>query len=104
VHPQTTPRDSRVHIFRRTPPPRQTDVHSLANQTFIASGSNENANGLLRQYFPKGTDLNIYTAEHLAAVEDEINNRPRLVLGDKTPAQLFSALLIASPDQPVLRR
>lgn len=51
-------------------------------------GSIENSNGLLRQYFPKSTDLSIYSAEHLLAVEDEINNRRRLVLGDRTPAEL----------------
>lgn len=56
-------------------------------------GSNENANGLLRQYFPKGTSLNTYTPDHLRAVEYEINNRPRRVLGDRTPAELFTALL-----------
>ena len=56
-------------------------------------GSNENSNGLLRQYFPKGTDLNRYTPEHRRAVEDEINNRPRRVLGDRSPAKLFTALL-----------
>ena len=48
-------------------------------------GSNENANGLLRQYFPKGTSLNTYTPDHLQAVEYEINNRPRRILGDRTP-------------------
>lgn len=66
-------------------------------------GSNENANGLLRQYFPKGTPLNAYTAEHLRAVEHEINNRPRHVLGDRSPAELFAALL-TSPDHRLLRR
>lgn len=43
--------------------------------------SNENSNGLLRQYFPKGTSLSTYTPDHLRAVEYEINNRPRQVLG-----------------------
>jgi transposase, IS30 family len=66
-------------------------------------GSNENANGLLRQYFPKGTTLNAYTAEHLRAVEYEINNRPTHVLGDRSPAELFAALL-TSPDHRLLRR
>jgi IS30 family transposase len=66
-------------------------------------GSNENANGLLRQYFPKGTDLSIHTPQHLRAVEDEINNRPRHVLGDRAPAELFTAML-ASAEHPVLRR
>jgi IS30 family transposase len=66
-------------------------------------GSNENANGLLRQYFPKGTDLTVHRPGHLRAVENEINRRPRMVLADRAPADLFAALL-ASPDQPSLRR
>jgi transposase, IS30 family len=66
-------------------------------------GSNENTNGLLRDYFPKGTDLRVHPARHLLAVENELNNRPRRVLGDHSPAVLFEALL-ASPDHSVLRR
>jgi IS30 family transposase len=50
-------------------------------------GTNENTNGLLRQYFPKGTHLGNHTARDLAQVSEQLNNRPRLVLGDKTPAQ-----------------
>jgi transposase, IS30 family len=52
-------------------------------------GSNENTNGLLRQYFPKGTDLQIWTAEQLSHVAAELNDRPRLCLNDKTPNQLM---------------
>jgi IS30 family transposase len=66
-------------------------------------GSNENANGLLRQYFPKGTSLSRYTPEHLRAVQDELNHRPRRVLDDRSPTELFTALL-ASIDSPPLRR
>jgi transposase, IS30 family len=66
-------------------------------------GSNENTNGLLRDYFPKGTDLSIHSPRHLLAVENELNNRPRRVLGDRAPAELFAALL-ASESPPVLRR
>jgi transposase, IS30 family len=66
-------------------------------------GSNENANGLLRQYFPKGTSLNIYTPDHLRAVEHEINHRPRHTLEDRSPAELFTAL-ITSPNHQPLRR
>lgn len=56
-------------------------------------GSNENTNGLLRDYFPKGTDLSIYPPGHLAAVENEINHRPRAVLNGYSPADLFAPLL-----------
>jgi IS30 family transposase len=66
-------------------------------------GSNENTNGLLRDYFPKGTDLSVHSPQHLQAVENELNTRPRRVLNDQTPAQLFAALL-ASENPPVLRR
>ena len=66
-------------------------------------GSNENTNGLLRDYFPKGTDLGAHSPERLLAVEIELNNRPRIVLDDRSPAELFTALL-ASDNPPVLRR
>jgi transposase, IS30 family len=52
-------------------------------------GSNENMNGLLRDYFPKGSDLRQVTAEQLARVADEINNRPRKTLGWARPAELL---------------
>lgn len=66
-------------------------------------GSNENTNGLLRDYFPKGTELGKHTREHLAAVENEINRRPRITLNDSTPIDLFGSLL-ASLNHQVLRR
>jgi IS30 family transposase len=66
-------------------------------------GSNENSNGLLRDYFPKGTDLSSHSIQHLMAVEKELNNRPRLVLNDRAPADLFAALL-TSEKLSVLRR
>jgi transposase, IS30 family len=56
-------------------------------------GSNENTNGLLRDYFPKGTDLNAHSAEHLIAVENELNARPKIVLNDRPPQELFNALI-----------
>ena len=56
-------------------------------------GSNENTNGLLRQYFPKGTSLARYSPGQLAAVADELNGRPRKTLGWKTPAEALAEIL-----------
>jgi IS30 family transposase len=56
-------------------------------------GTNENTNGLLRQYFPKGSDLRVYSPQLLAAVAAELNGRPRKTLGWDTPAQRLGAFL-----------
>ena len=59
-------------------------------------GTNENTNGLLRQYFPKGTDLSTHSAEQIAAVAATLNSRPRKTLAWKTPAEALDRLLLSA--------
>ena len=59
-------------------------------------GTNENTNGLLRQYFPKGTDLSIYPEDYLDAVAEELNDRPRKTLGYKKPSERMLELINAT--------
>jgi len=63
-------------------------------------GTNENTNGLLRQYFPKGTDLCVHSADELAAVAAALSTRPRTTLGWRTLAEMFDQALRAV--QPIV--
>lgn len=64
-------------------------------------GSNENTNGLLRQYFPKGTDLSGYTADYLDYVATQLNDRPRMKLEWATPSEALERLLSSPPEDGV---
>ena len=60
-------------------------------------GSNENTNGLLRQYMPKGTDLSVHSVEDLEAIAKSLNNRPRKTLGYLKPSEKLAELLATTP-------
>jgi transposase, IS30 family len=104
--------DALIATFRRLPPAlRRTLTWDQGNEMFHHErierttgisiffadphspwqrGSNENTNGLLRQYFPKGTNFDTVTDGHLQHVAEQLNNRPRACLNDRTPQQLMA--------------
>jgi IS30 family transposase len=84
---------SEMHFHGQFTDTTQMPVYFCDPHSPWQRGSNENTNGLLRQYFPKGTDLSVHSAQHLNHVAAELNDRPRMTLSWDTPAERMTTLL-----------
>lgn len=89
VHTITSDNGKEFAQFQRIGQALKTVVYFAHPYASWERGTNENTNGLIRQYFPKGMGLSKVTQEEVAAVERRLNNRPRKCLGFKTPNEVF---------------
>ena len=85
----TWDRGTEMHAHKKFPMATDIQVYFCDPQSPWQRGSNENTNGLLRQYLPKGVNISGYSQVQLNAIARQLNERPRKTLGFHTPAEMF---------------
>ena len=89
IHTITADNGTEFHMYKALEQRLRTKIYFATPHHAWERGTNENTNGLLRQYLPKGVDLTALTQRHCTAIASKLNDRPRLRLGFRTPSEVY---------------